>query len=88
MNYVNRLLAHLSSIGYGSLATLTGRYYAMDRDTRYERIKIAFEGLVKGVGESVPVDNLVKVRKGRRGRGRGRGEGYRGGGRKWARAYQ
>ena len=39
-----------------------GRYYAMDRDKRYERTKIAFEALVKGEGESVPTDQLIAVR--------------------------
>ncbi len=34
----------------GQLATITGRYYAMDRDNRWERIKIAYDGLVNGVG--------------------------------------
>ena len=64
MKYVDQVLSHLASIGYGSLATLIGRYYAMDRDKRYERMKIAFEGLVKGLGESVPVDQLTQVKWG------------------------
>ncbi|WOC39398.1 2,3-bisphosphoglycerate-independent phosphoglycerate mutase [Polaribacter sp. HL-MS24] len=34
----------------GELASVTGRYYAMDRDNRWERIKIAYDGLVNGVG--------------------------------------
>lgn len=33
------------------LATVTGRYYAMDRDKRWERVKIAYDALVKGEGE-------------------------------------
>ncbi len=33
------------------LATVTGRYYAMDRDKRWERIKLAYDALVKGIGE-------------------------------------
>ena len=36
---------------YGQVATVVGRYYAMDRDKRWERIKIAVDGLVKGEGE-------------------------------------
>lgn len=36
---------------YGELATVIGRYYAMDRDKRWDRIKIAIDGLVKGEGE-------------------------------------
>jgi 2,3-bisphosphoglycerate-independent phosphoglycerate mutase len=35
----------------GQLATVTGRYYAMDRDKRWERIKLAYDALVKGTGE-------------------------------------
>jgi 2,3-bisphosphoglycerate-independent phosphoglycerate mutase len=35
----------------GQLATVTGRYYAMDRDKRWERIKIAYDALVNGKGE-------------------------------------
>jgi 2,3-bisphosphoglycerate-independent phosphoglycerate mutase len=35
----------------GELASVTGRYYAMDRDKRWERVKIAYDALVKGIGE-------------------------------------
>ena len=62
VTYVRQLLDYLTSLGYGTLATLMGRYYAMDRDKRYERTKIAYEGLTKGVGEEVPVDKLIQVR--------------------------
>lgn len=61
VKYVKQLLDHIASLQYGSLATLTGRYYAMDRDKRYERIKIAFEGLVQAKGEQVKVENVIKV---------------------------
>jgi bisphosphoglycerate-independent phosphoglycerate mutase (AlkP superfamily) len=36
---------------YGEIATVVGRYYAMDRDKRWERVKIAVEGLVNGKGD-------------------------------------
>ncbi|MFD1551378.1 2,3-bisphosphoglycerate-independent phosphoglycerate mutase [Putridiphycobacter roseus] len=36
----------------GKIATLIGRYYAMDRDNRWERIKLAYDAMVKGVGDS------------------------------------
>ena len=61
VTYVRQLLDYLTSLGYGSLATLIGRYYAMDRDKRYERTKIAYEGLTKGVGEEVPAHQLIQV---------------------------
>ena len=35
----------------GKLATVTGRYYAMDRDNRWERVKIGYDGIVNGIGE-------------------------------------
>ncbi len=41
-NYMNKTT--------GSLATVTGRYYAMDRDTRWERVSLAYNALVKGEG--------------------------------------
>lgn len=49
--YAEDLLTFLKSESYGELATVIGRYYAMDRDKRWERIKIAVEGLVDGKGE-------------------------------------
>ena len=43
------------------LATVTGRYYAMDRDKRWERIKLAYDALVNGIGElSTNVTESVK----------------------------
>ena len=33
----------------------------MDRDKRYERTKLAYEGLTKGTGECIPVDQLIAV---------------------------
>jgi len=50
INFIKNLeesIAHSSA----KLATVTGRYYAMDRDKRWERVKIAYDALVKGVGE-------------------------------------
>ncbi|MEM6395985.1 MAG: 2,3-bisphosphoglycerate-independent phosphoglycerate mutase [Bacteroidota bacterium] len=45
------------------IATITGRYYAMDRDNRWERIKLAFDALTKGEGEtSEDLIDTIKVR--------------------------
>jgi len=41
----------------GTIATITGRYYGMDRDKRWERVQLAYNALVKGEGEST--NNLV-----------------------------
>ena len=49
--YIEQLEKHLAK-STGSLATIIGRYYAMDRDKRWERVKLAYELLVHGKGES------------------------------------
>jgi 2,3-bisphosphoglycerate-independent phosphoglycerate mutase len=50
---------------YGELATVVGRYYAMDRDKRWERVKIAVDGLVKGEGEGGKgAEGIIEVIKG------------------------
>ncbi|WP_179022307.1 2,3-bisphosphoglycerate-independent phosphoglycerate mutase [Winogradskyella forsetii] len=48
--YISDLEDHLQKTS-GKLATVTGRYYAMDRDKRWERVKLAYDALVNGEGE-------------------------------------
>ena len=47
--FIAQLEEHLSKTG-GKIATVIGRYYAMDRDKRWERVKVAYDALVEGVG--------------------------------------
>lgn len=47
--FIGQLEAHLRSTT-GKLASITGRYYAMDRDNRWERVKIAYDAMVHGTG--------------------------------------
>ncbi|PCI35824.1 MAG: phosphoglycerate mutase (2,3-diphosphoglycerate-independent) [Flavobacteriaceae bacterium] len=47
--FINELEEHMEKTT-GSIATITGRYFAMDRDKRWERVKIAYDALVKGTG--------------------------------------
>lgn len=54
-NYLKQLIKELNALNYGSIATMMGRYYAMDRDKRWERIQIAYEGLVDGKGDHVAI---------------------------------
>ena len=49
-SFINEIQEHMSNTT-GELATITGRYYAMDRDNRWERVKIAYDALVHGTGE-------------------------------------
>jgi 2,3-bisphosphoglycerate-independent phosphoglycerate mutase len=58
--YMTDLLNFMNSIEYGQIATVTGRYYAMDRDKRWERIKVAYEAIVQGKGEET-TDVLKKI---------------------------
>ncbi len=51
LNFLHDLQNQLDHTG-GKIASVTGRYYAMDRDKRWERIKLAYDALVKGLGES------------------------------------
>lgn len=50
LGYTKDLLQHLSKTT-GKLASIVGRYYAMDRDKRWERVKLAYDVMVNGVGE-------------------------------------
>ncbi len=50
LGYIAKLEEHLSTIGIGTIATVSGRYYAMDRDKRWERVQKAYEVMVLGEG--------------------------------------
>ncbi|SHI40487.1 phosphoglycerate mutase [Hymenobacter daecheongensis DSM 21074] len=57
VNYVNDLEQHLERNG-AKIASIVGRYYAMDRDNRWERVKVAYDLLVNGTG--TPSQNLIQ----------------------------
>ena len=59
--FIAQLEEHLSKTG-GKIATVIGRYYAMDRDKRWERVKVAYDALVEGVGEH-DTDMVAAVQK-------------------------
>jgi len=61
LGFLTGLQEHLNK-STGKIATVTGRYYAMDRDKRWERVKLAYDGLVNGVGEKT-TDVLAAVKK-------------------------
>ena len=50
-DYVQQLSDKLKEIGVGQIATVMGRYYAMDRDNRWERVEKAYAAMVYGEGE-------------------------------------
>ncbi|MCB4799632.1 2,3-bisphosphoglycerate-independent phosphoglycerate mutase [Neotamlana laminarinivorans] len=58
--FLTELEEHLEK-GKGKIASVTGRYYAMDRDKRWERVKLAYDAVVKGIGEkSKNVTNSIQ----------------------------
>jgi 2,3-bisphosphoglycerate-independent phosphoglycerate mutase len=59
--YATELRDFLEKLGVGEVATVVGRYYAMDRDKRWERVKIAVEGLVHGKGEAAEEGDYVRA---------------------------
>jgi len=50
LGFIKQLQSHLNKT-VGKIASISGRYYAMDRDKRWERIKLAYDALVNGEGE-------------------------------------
>ena len=48
--FAEQLEAEMAKIGVGKIASVAGRYYAMDRDNNYDRVKIAYDALTKGEG--------------------------------------
>ncbi|KAH7322776.1 BPG-independent [Stachybotrys elegans] len=67
-SYMEELVQHLKEIGIGEIATVVGRYYAMDRDKRWDRLEIALKGMILGEGETAedPVE-AIKARYARGG---------------------
>jgi len=57
LKYVEMLEAKIGQDGPGSIRTIQGRYYAMDRDNRWERTKLAYDAIVHAVG---PVSDSAK----------------------------
>jgi 2,3-bisphosphoglycerate-independent phosphoglycerate mutase len=61
-SYLKALQDKIAEIGFGEIATVCGRYYAMDRDNRWERTERAYRCLVRAEGETSP-DPLAAVRR-------------------------
>ena len=50
-DFVAKLEDKMKEIGVGKVASISGRYYAMDRDNNYARVKFAYDAMTKGIGE-------------------------------------
>ena len=60
--FLTDLQNHLDVVKTGKIATVSGRYYAMDRDKRWERVQLAYDAMVNGKGEK-KTDALEAVRE-------------------------
>ncbi|TLG81242.1 2,3-bisphosphoglycerate-independent phosphoglycerate mutase [Vagococcus zengguangii] len=50
LGFMEQLVAKMEELNYGSVATVSGRFYAMDRDKRWERVEKAYKAIVDGEG--------------------------------------
>lgn len=58
LGFIQKLEEHMKQ-STGKIASIVGRYYAMDRDNRWERIQVAYDAMVKGIG--TPFSNAAKA---------------------------
>ena len=61
LGFITELQDHLNG-SVGKIASVSGRYYAMDRDKRWERVKLAYDALVNGVGDQ-STDAIAAIKK-------------------------
>ena len=58
-DYIQQLQNKMDEIGVGKIASLSGRYYAMDRDNNWDRVQKAYDSLTKG--EGIQAENAVQA---------------------------
>ncbi len=63
IDYLRQLQQKMRELGVGSIASIVGRYYAMDRDNRWERMERAYRAVVHGEAERRSADPIDAVRK-------------------------
>lgn len=61
VGHMEHLLKEMKEIGLGQIATVVGRYYAMDRDKRWDRVTVAMKAIITGEGEDT--EDVVKTMK-------------------------
>ncbi|MFA5604128.1 MAG: 2,3-bisphosphoglycerate-independent phosphoglycerate mutase [Bacilli bacterium] len=61
LHFLKQVEQKLQDVNIGSIATVSGRYYAMDRDNRWDRVKMAYDVITKGIGEEYQnVEQLIQ----------------------------
>ena len=59
-DFVKELCDKMKEIGIGKVATISGRYYAMDRDNNWDRVQKTYDAMVNGIGEFIVLLRLCK----------------------------
>ncbi len=59
--YVSQLQDKLAQVGIGQIATISGRYYAMDRDKRWDRVELAYDTIVSAQSENTFKDPIAYI---------------------------
>ncbi|TAK03921.1 2,3-bisphosphoglycerate-independent phosphoglycerate mutase [Patescibacteria group bacterium] len=62
IDFVGKLLATMKKLKVGKLASMSGRYYSMDRDNRWDRVQKAYDAMAAGVGETAS-DPIMAIRE-------------------------
>ena len=62
ITYIGALEQHMARLGTGQTATVTGRYYAMDRDKRWDRTRQGYDAMARGVGQTTSGSAVEAVR--------------------------
>lgn len=60
-DFVGRVIEKTKEVGFGKIATLAGRYWAMDRDNRWERTEKAYKAMAEGVADATADDPLKAI---------------------------
>ena len=61
LNYLKILDEKIKELGIGKISTISGRYYAMDRDNNFDRLKLAYDAICYGIGKKyTSYEELIK----------------------------
>ncbi|MGM5482968.1 MAG: 2,3-bisphosphoglycerate-independent phosphoglycerate mutase [Nanobdellota archaeon] len=63
LKYIQKIVDKINQSGIGNIATISGRYFAMDRDKRWDRTKIAYDCIVKSKAKEDFEDPLAEIRQ-------------------------
>lgn len=59
--FIERLQTEIKTVGVGKIASLSGRYYAMDRDNRWDRVEKAYHAMALGRSDRTAIDPLASI---------------------------